>query len=135
GSGADFSIEHRVVRPDGTVRRLSGAGRIHRGPDGTPVRGVGISMDVTERHTLEEQFQQAQKMEAVGRLAGGVAHDFNNLLTVITGYSDMLLVSPDLKPAHRTAREEIRRSAERGGALSPQLLAFSRRQPLAARLA
>ncbi|HLK69462.1 MAG TPA: response regulator [Bryobacteraceae bacterium] len=86
-----------------------------------------------DRTRLEEQFRQAQKMEAVGRLAGGVAHDFNNLLTVITGYSDMLLASRDLKPAHRTALEEIRRSAERGGALTHQLLAFSRRQPLEAR--
>jgi two-component system cell cycle sensor histidine kinase/response regulator CckA len=86
-----------------------------------------------DRIRLEEQFRQAQKMEAVGRLAGGVAHDFNNLLTVITGYSDMLLASKDLKPAHRTALEEIRRSAERGGALTHQLLAFSRRQPLEAK--
>jgi two-component system cell cycle sensor histidine kinase/response regulator CckA len=83
-----------------------------------------------ERARLEEQFRQAQKMEAVGRLAGGVAHDFNNLLTVITGYSDMLLASRDLKDSQRTVLEEIRRSAERGGALTHQLLAFSRRQPL-----
>jgi signal transduction histidine kinase/ActR/RegA family two-component response regulator len=87
-----------------------------------------------ERVRLEEQFRQSQKMEAVGRLAGGVAHDFNNLLTVITGYSDMLLASRDLKEAQRTALEEIRRSAERGGALTHQLLAFSRRQPLEARM-
>jgi signal transduction histidine kinase len=87
-----------------------------------------------DRNRLEEQFRQAQKMEAVGRLAGGVAHDFNNLLTVITGYSDMLLASRDLKEAQRTALEEIRRSAERGGALTHQLLAFSRRQPLEARM-
>jgi two-component system cell cycle sensor histidine kinase/response regulator CckA len=86
-----------------------------------------------DRVRLEEQFRQAQKMEAVGRLAGGVAHDFNNLLTVITGYSDMLLASKDLKPPHRTALEEIRRSAERGGALTHQLLAFSRRQPMETR--
>ncbi|SPF56918.1 Histidine kinase [Candidatus Sulfopaludibacter sp. SbA4] len=86
-----------------------------------------------ERTRLEEQFRQAQKMEAVGRLAGGVAHDFNNLLTVITGYSDMLLAGRDLKEAQRTALQEIRRSAERGGALTHQLLAFSRRQPLEAR--
>ena len=86
-----------------------------------------------DRIRLEEQFRQAQKMEAVGRLAGGVAHDFNNLLTVITGYSDMLLASRDLKPPHRTALEEIRRSAERGGALTHQLLAFSRRQPMESR--
>ena len=85
-----------------------------------------------DRTRLEEQFRQAQKMEAVGRLAGGVAHDFNNLLTVITGYSDMLLAAADLKESHRTALQEIRRSAERGGALTHQLLAFSRRQPLEA---
>jgi CheY-like chemotaxis protein len=79
---------------------------------------------------LEEQFRHAQKMEAVGRLAGGVAHDFNNLLTVITGYSDLLLAASDLTVNQRTALEEIRRSAERGGQLTHQLLAFSRRQPL-----
>src|SRR5437764_7243997 len=87
-----------------------------------------------DRVRLEEQFRQAQKMEAVGRLAGGVAHDFNNLLTVITGYSDLLLSTRDLKDSQRSALEEIRRSAERGGALTHQLLAFSRRQPLEARL-
>jgi len=82
------------------------------------------------RARLEEQFRQAQKMEAVGRMAGGVAHDFNNLLTVITGYSDLLLAGGDLKDSQRTALEEIRRSAERGAQLTHQLLAFSRRQPL-----
>ncbi len=82
-----------------------------------------------ERGRLEQQFRQAQKMEAVGRLAGGVAHDFNNLLTVITGYADLLLGGGNLQPAQRTALEEIRRASERGGALTHQLLAFSRRQP------
>src|SRR5260370_22589152 len=93
------------------------------------IRGVKMRRD---RIRLEEQFRQAQKMEAVGRLAGGVAHDFNNLLTVITGYSDLLLSGRDLKESQRTALEEMRRSAERGGALTPQLLAFTRRQPVEA---
>ena len=94
------------------------------------IRSVKMRRD---RIRLEEQFRQAQKMEAVGRLAGGVAHDFNNLLTVITGYSDLLLAGRDLKPNQRTALEEIRRSAERGGGLTHQLLAFSRRQPMETR--
>jgi signal transduction histidine kinase/ActR/RegA family two-component response regulator len=86
-----------------------------------------------DRNALEEQFRQAQKMEAVGRLAGGVAHDFNNLLTVITGYSDLLLSGFDLADHQRSALEQIRRSAERGGALTNQLLSFSRKQPLETR--
>ena len=87
-----------------------------------------------ERSRLEQQFRQAQKMEAVGRLAGGVAHDFNNLLTVITGYADLLLANTHLESSQRTALEEIRRAAERGGALTHQLLAFSRRQPFTPRV-
>jgi signal transduction histidine kinase len=86
-----------------------------------------------ERLRLEEQFRQAQKMEAVGRLAAGVAHDFNNLLTIITGYSDLLLSRNVVDQAQRSGLEEIRRAAERGGALTYQLLAFSRRQPLEVR--
>jgi signal transduction histidine kinase/ActR/RegA family two-component response regulator len=86
-----------------------------------------------DRTALEEQFRQSQKMEAVGRLAGGVAHDFNNLLTVITGYSDLLLSGFDLHDNQRSALEQIRRSAERGGALTNQLLSFSRRQPMETR--
>ena len=97
--GGDYSVSHRSVRPDGTVRWLTGVGRIYLGPHGEAVRGVGISLDVTERRLLEQQFQQAQKMEAIGRLAGGVAHDFNNLLTVILGYCELLL--EDLDPADR----------------------------------
>ena len=82
-----------------------------------------------ERSRLEQQFRQAQKMDAVGRLAGGVAHDFNNLLTVITGYAELLLAGGGTQASQRTALHEIQRAAERGGALTHQLLAFSRGQP------
>ncbi len=126
--GGDFSIAFRIVRPDGTVRWMTGAGQIHLGPDGRPVRGVGISIDVTARQTLEAQFQQAQKMEAVGRLAGGVAHDFNNLLTAILGYCELLL--DDLRPEDpiRAEISEIHKAGSRAAELTRQLLAFSRKQ-------
>ena len=84
-----------------------------------------------ERRRLEEQFRHAQRLEAVGRLAGGVAHDFNNLLTIISGYAELLLVGNGIDPAQRGAVEEIRRAALRGGALTHRLLIFSRRQPMA----
>ena len=127
-SGADFSIQHRSIWPDGTVRWLSGAGRIHLGEHGEPVRGVGISLDVTERRTLEEQYQQAQKMEAIGRLAGGVAHDFNNLLTVILGYCELLLADLDPDDPRQADIAEIQKAGARAAGLTRQLLAFSRKQ-------
>jgi len=90
----------------------------------------GYVIDNTERKKLEEQFLQAQKMEAVGRLAGGVAHDFNNLLTAILGYSDLLLVGIERGNPQRPLVEEIAKAGERAAELTRQLLAFSRKQVL-----
>jgi signal transduction histidine kinase len=87
--------------------------------------------DVTERRALEQQLRQAQKMEAVGRLAGGIAHDFNNLLMVISGYSEFLLAGIGSDPALRGPAQEIANAAERATTLTRQLLAFSRKQMLA----
>jgi signal transduction histidine kinase len=116
------------MAPDGTVRWLRGAGRIVFGEHGEPVRAVGISQDVTERRKLEGQFQQAQKMEAVGRLAGGVAHDFNNLLTVILGYCDLLLPDFHADDPHQADLRQIQKAGTRAAGLTRQLLAFSRKQ-------
>jgi PAS domain S-box-containing protein len=127
-SGTDFFIQHRSMWPDGTVRFLSGAGRIHLDAHGAPARGVGISMDITERRTLEEQYQQAQKMEALGRLAGGVAHDFNNLLTVILGYCEVLLTALDPDEERQRDLAEIQKAGMCAAALTRQLLAFSRKE-------
>jgi len=98
-------------------------------PDGSRMM-ITMAMDVTERRSLERQLAQAQKMEAIGQLAGGVAHDFNNLLTVISGYSELLVQSlTDPDPACQHVRE-ISQAAERASALTRQLLAFSRKQVL-----
>jgi two-component system cell cycle sensor histidine kinase/response regulator CckA len=94
------------------------------------LQGAGcVARDVSERKELEEQFRQAQKMEAIGRLAGGVAHDFNNILTAIIGYADLLVEQLPEGPA-REDLGEIRRAADRAAGLTRQLLAFSRKQVL-----
>ena len=129
-SGADFSVQHRSLWPDGTVRWVEGAGHIHVGERGEPLRGVGISRDVTERRTLEAQYHQAQKMEAIGRLAGGVAHDFNNLLTEILGYCELLLADVDTNDPRKADIEEIQKAGASAARLTRQLLAFSRKEIL-----
>jgi PAS domain S-box-containing protein len=132
--GTDFSVLHRTIWPDGSLHWLSGLGRIHLGEHGEPLRGVGISLDVTARRTLEAQYQQSQKMEAIGRLAGGVAHDFNNLLTVILGYCELLLADFKEDDPRQADVAEIQQAGARACALTRQLLAFSRKQIIEPRL-
>ena len=91
---------------------------------------IGVGIDLTSRHQLEEQLRQAQKMESIGRLAGGVAHDFNNVLTAIIGYSELLLADRSLSDRQREQAALIHSAGERASALTRQLLAFSRRQIL-----
>ena len=132
GKGGRF-LELRLRHKNGTYRVLEAVGRYLL--DDPVVRGVVINArDVTERRSLERQLLQAQKMEAVGRLAGGVAHDFNNVLTAIFGYVDLLLDGlPTLSPL-RPDLDEIRRAAQHAAGLTRQLLAFSRQQPLELRV-
>ena len=91
---------------------------------------LSVSRDITERRRLEEELRQAQKMDAVGQLAGGVAHDFNNLLTTIRGFADLLARSFDADDARRKDVAEILKATERAASLTRQLLAFSKRQVL-----
>jgi PAS domain S-box-containing protein len=104
--------------------------------DGKVVLVGGIGIDITERQTLEDQLTQARKMEALGRLAGGVAHDFNNLLTVISGYGQLALESLGSTPPERLTSymHEILNSARRASGMTGQLLAFSRRQTVQPRV-
>ena len=119
-----------------TFQRIDGTGTVDVESISIPFTYQGraaaltVARDVTARLRLEEELRQAQRMEAVGRLAGGVAHDFNNLLTVITSYSQLILASHRTDPALERDVREIYHAAERAAALTRQLLSFSRRQVL-----
>ncbi len=126
GCGEQWSGEYRFRRKDGAYAYVLDRGHVIRDPLGTAVRMVGGMTDLTERKNLEAQLLHSQKMEAIGRLAGGVAHDFNNLLTVINGYCELLL--EDSRDASRGHVEQIALAAERAATLTSRLLAFSRRQ-------
>ena len=127
-------VEVEWQRKDGTLIAVRLSGRTISDEPGASECFEVIAEDLGERRHLEEQLRQAQKMEAVGRLAGGVAHDFNNLLTIIIGYGQLLL--DRLGPDHPLAGhvDEIKKTAARAASLTRQLLAFSRRQELLPRV-
>jgi two-component system, cell cycle sensor histidine kinase and response regulator CckA len=121
-------LEMRRRRKDGTFIDVVVSSAPLRDVSGE-IRGVVSAIsDVTERKRLEQQLLQAQKMDAIGRLAGGVAHDFNNLLTAISAYSELLLSSLDERDPRCLEAQEIRQAAHRGAGLTRQLLSFSRKQ-------
>ncbi len=124
------SYETALLTRDGRRIEVSASIAVLRDGAGAAVGTLGVLKDIGERRRLEEQLRQAQKMEAVGRLAGGIAHDFNNLLTVIAGRAQMILsrLRPE-EPIHRDA-SLVRSTADRAASLTQQLLAFSRKQVL-----
>ena len=116
----------QLKREDGKVIIAQFSGRIVTDPENGERYVEAVLEDVTEQRRLEQQIQQSQRMEAVGRLAGGVAHDFNNLLTVILG--EIELIELERQPLNGSTLQEIKNAAERAVGLTRQLLAFSRRQ-------
>ena len=117
-----------LFRKDGGRRWVELRCSLLRGNDGRPVAEVKALSDITKRKELEFQFFHSQKMEAVGRLAGGVAHDFNNLLTAVLGYSGLLLSRANMDDPSRAEVLQIRKASEQASRLVQQLLTFSRKQ-------
>jgi PAS domain S-box-containing protein len=125
-----YDETYRIVRPDGAVRWIHDRAFPVRDDHGHVYRIVGVAEDITEQRKLEEQFLQAQKMEAIGRLAGGVAHDFNNLLAVIQMNCELLKAEGDLPAPQLEYAEGINAATQRAGTLTRQLLLFSRKEAM-----
>jgi signal transduction histidine kinase len=130
--------EFRLRKADGSWRWVLFRGRVvERDEAGTPLRAAGTMLDITRRHDaeaerglLEQQLAQAQKIESIGRLSGGVAHDFNNLLTPILGFTQLCLANDSITPELRADLQQIHEASSRARDLVRQLLAFSRKQVL-----
>ncbi|MDD5285209.1 MAG: PAS domain-containing protein [Desulfuromonadaceae bacterium] len=139
GKSATYVAEYRLRCKDESYKWILSRGMVvNYSEDGNPLRMIGTDTDITERKLREEdrtklegQLQQSQKMDSVGRLAGGVAHDFNNMLTVIQGHANLALMEIDSTHPLHAALEEIRKAAERSADLTRQLLAFARKQIVA----
>jgi signal transduction histidine kinase len=133
GPGTTWGDEFRYRFRDDIWGHVLDRAYLIRNADGHPIRVIGAMMDVTRQRRLEEQLHHAQKLESVGRLAGGVAHDFNNLLTAVLGYVAIArdAVAHDRMP--RLELDEIEKAGDRAASLTRQLLAFARRQIVAPR--
>ena len=139
--GRGHSLDYRMLAADGREVWLHDTIHVVLDAEGRPIQLRGVAIDSTkekaaeaDRERLEQQLRQAQRMEAVGRLAGGVAHDFNNVLTIISGYGGLLLDHPSIIEPLRGYVNEIKNASLRAASLTRQLLAFSRQQVLAPRV-
>jgi PAS domain S-box-containing protein len=130
---APYDIEFRIVRPDGNCRHVKANGVIVRDAGGKALRMIGINRDVTEHRRIEEKLSHSQRMDAIGRLAGGVAHDINNVLQIMVGNAQLLLRQVPSGSAESGELAQIIEAGERGAALTRALLAFSRKQTLSRR--
>jgi PAS domain S-box-containing protein len=122
------------LRKDGSQLQIRESGRAFRNASNNVAHVDGTIEDITEHRQLEERFRQAQKVQAIGQLAGGIAHDFNNILTVISGYSQILMLKPDFSDEVRANLGQIHAAGHRAAELTRQLLAFSRKQRLQPRI-
>jgi PAS domain S-box-containing protein len=129
GNGT-LDCEFRVVLPTGKVRWLADQGRVVRDSAGAPLYMTGVCLDVTDRKLMEERLRQAQRVDSVGQLAGGIAHEANNMMSVVLGCADYVLQRSDLPGPVRQDVDQIWRAAKRTAGITQQLLAFSRRQML-----
>jgi signal transduction histidine kinase len=124
-----FALECRIQRAnDGATRWITVRGKVYRDAHGQPQTITGIVMDTSRQHEAEQRLNQAQKMEAIGQLTGGVAHDFNNLLTIIVGNLDMIVRRPDNTQRVERLANSAMTAARRGAEVTEKLLSFSRRQ-------
>ena len=130
GERDSYRREASFVTKSGATVVAHLATALVRDADGKPAYVIGMAEDVTEQRQLEEQLRQSQKLEAIGRLAGGVAHDFNNMLTAIGGYTALALDQAETGSTLRGDLDEIRKATDRAALLTRQLLAFSRKQVL-----
>jgi two-component system cell cycle sensor histidine kinase/response regulator CckA len=124
-----FSAQFRILWPDGTTHWIAAIGRgTYQKASGRPLRMRGILLDVTERKQTEERLQEVVRLEAIGRLAGGIAHDLNNMLVAIMGFSDLLGRTFEPDDPRRDDVDQINRAATQSANLTQQLLAFARRE-------
>ncbi|MCG8617451.1 MAG: ATP-binding protein [Desulfobacterales bacterium] len=139
-SRSPYKIEHRLLMNDGRIKYVQERCKTEYNDEGIPVKSIGTVQDITENKriedenkSLQEKIVHVQKMESVGRLAGGVAHDFNNMLFVILGNLDLVMTGMDEEDEDFHALSEIRNAARRSAELTRQLLAFARQQPISPR--